>query len=150
MYYPYLTNSNKKSTSPVMTKISSVGPREKIGCFGNRGEELRREVFHLDAQPRHWNRPPLFYQNKPNTHNGTKVSEPDTTSSECCTVVFMLLFSEILAMLDTEPSSRHRKPFLSSEPESVAFGAVPRPLHQRQRPNLLQEQQWHPHFHSSR
>ena len=67
MYYPYLTYSNKKPTSPVMTRWSTVGPREKIngslGCCC--GEELRRETIPSWCPTLHFEQAPIPNQTPP-------------------------------------------------------------------------------------
>ena len=69
VHNPYLTYSNKKSSSPVMTKWSISGYRENIGnltrqCVVNCGEEQRWEIIHSRRLDMHFEQAP-----SPNTPN---------------------------------------------------------------------------------
>jgi hypothetical protein len=77
MYLPYLTYSNKKSTSPVMTKRSTAGYREKNGVSCDLQRTLWRRAasrihsswcpaVHFEQAPQtcfYKKYPPSFYDN---------------------------------------------------------------------------------------
>ncbi len=127
MYYPNLTNSNLKSTSPVMTKWSSVGYREKIVVSLHLWSAMWRRAASWTFHPRC---PTLhFEQAPPHTTFGLRSTWMTISSSTCFQPRFPTVYT-LTKLRILQCLRRTRNNIISSSArcrdDSVKIGSIAR------------------------